>query len=107
MSIYQIFQVGSIFVLPQSTSKSASIMFSTFQTLEPALVLNHSLNQASKYRQAVRIIQKNWKIKYINRLIMLETFSHRHVDEMIKEYPHLKLGLGTFRQGNYSHKICY
>lgn len=71
MSFFHSFQLSSILVLPRSASKATDIIFSTFTTLEPSLVLNHSLNQAAKYRQAVRVIQKRWKLKYFARLQML------------------------------------
>jgi len=76
-------------------------------SLEPALILNHALNQATKYRAAVRLIQKRWMLKYKARLAMLESFSNSHVEAMLKEFPHLKMGLGSFKSRNHCHKICY
>lgn len=71
MSFFHSFQLGSMLVLPASTSKAGDIILSTFVSLESSLILNHSLNQATKYRQSVRVIQKRWKLKYSARLRML------------------------------------
>ena len=38
---------------------------------------------------------------------MLESFSNSHVEAMLKEFPHLKMGFGSFKNGNHCHKVCY
>lgn len=107
MSCLHLFQMASKMVEPVSKKKGAELIFLAFTSLEPALVLNHSLNQSSRYRQSCRVIQRRWILKYRARVAMLENFAGRHVEAMLKDYPHLRLGLGAFKTGNFSHKVCY
>ena len=75
--------------------------------LRPILFLNSSLNQATKYRRSLRILQRRWLIKYRARLEMLEDFATHHVKKMVVEFPHLKLALHTFDSEGWRYKICY
>ena len=71
MSCFHMFQAVSKIVQPIQQSKSAELIFSAFTSLEPALILNYSLNQSSRYRQSCRVIQKRWILKYRARMYML------------------------------------
>lgn len=57
----------------------------------PLLQINRSLEVANQYREKIKFIQRVWKVKYHNRLYALLYFTDNHVNDMVREYPHLKL----------------
>ena len=71
MSCFHMFQVAAKIVQPIQQCKSAELIFSAFTSLEPALILNYSLNQSSRYRKSCRVIQRRWILKYRARMYML------------------------------------
>lgn len=107
MDCFHLMQLGAKIVQPVCRAKGAKLIYEALEDLEPALILNHALNQATKYRTAVRLVQRRWLSKYNNRLAMLHNFAQRHVESMLKEYPHLRMGYSKFKEQNMLHKTCY
>ncbi len=71
MSCLHLFQLAARIVQPMQKRKGAELIFAAFKDLQPALILNHSLNKSSNYRQKCRIIQRRWILKYRARVAML------------------------------------
>lgn len=68
MNCFQMFQLTAKIVLPSCKLNGAKLVFAAFTDLYSPLMLNHSLNQATKFRQSVRQIQRSWLTKYNARL---------------------------------------
>ena len=71
VSVFHILSMECKVLHEQSLVSATDTILSTAELLKSGLVLNFALNSASKYRRAVRIIQRRWLIKYRARLQMM------------------------------------
>ena len=85
------FQFTAKLARKKSFAVAGKVLFGLFEELKPGLISNNAINKASKYRRYVRKLQRNWLNKYNSRLMILQNFARRHVNKMVKEYPHLRL----------------
>lgn len=100
-------QLNAKIVKRNSQYKAADIIYSTFEEVLPAVIINQVLERSSRYRRLVRKVQRNWISKYRARLMMLENFSQRHVKQMLMEYPYLRLAEKIYTDGGHCRTIAY
>ena len=101
------FQFAAKLTRKKSLAAAGQTLFGLFQELAPGLICNNAIDRAAKYRRYVRRLQRNWISKYNSRLKILENFAKRHVKEMVKEYPHLRLVERRFFEGSHDHEVVY
>lgn len=88
-SICHITSFASLSFYKTERNKASKIATDVISQCFPALLLNMAMGSASDYRKSVRFVQRAWKSKFLTRTEVLCSYAERHLESVIKEFPHL------------------
>jgi len=57
---------------------------------KPILRINQAFDSATKYRRALRVVQRSWLLKYNAKMYMFKHYVNEQVQGLLKKYPHFK-----------------